>query len=298
MNITRRWNHFHTAAEFLRRGLLPILKTSRAQHPFVYVSSFLSPPVLPYPQTRSAIFKAVKPPDDGVRQRDEGIQSDFVQIVCDDTNKLLPPERLSSVLRRIDRTTYFLVEVAKPGAECPYAVCKILEKRAFRKLEQDRAKPVKSKHTMMKELEVNWIIGDNDFRHKMDKLERFLAEGRRVMVTLGKRRKGRNALPEEAQRLLAKVKSYLQGIDGAKEYKEAEGGLDSKMKLFVERRGMKKGDEGEEQEDAEEGEEGEEGEKGEARTEAQPSFKSPKGSSKKKLKKKLPRNQRWDETHS
>ena len=108
----------------------------------------------------------------------------------------------------------------------------------------------------MKELELNWAIGPNDFRHKMDRLGQFLNEGRKVNILLeAKKRKGkgRDAAPDEAMALVERLKDFVQSLDGAKEYKEMEGVVGGRLQLYFIGKAVKRVVENDEQKGKQEG---------------------------------------------
>lgn len=244
MNISRHFNNSHTAIEVLKRWFFLTLKTSSVQHPVSHLSS-PSVPFLPYQQTR---FRSTRfqfrglTPSALSRLRDESILSPFVQVVSDDTNLLLPPEPPSRILERLDRHQYFLVEVVKNTPESPHAICKIVEKRAAREFEKKKAKPAKNLTTTTKKLELSWAIDDNDFRHRMRLLEQFLAGGRRVNVELENKGKVKITLPEKASGLVDKLKSFVNGLEGTREYREADGLVGGRLRLYFERKRTSKED--------------------------------------------------------
>lgn len=168
---------------------------------------------------------------------DENINARQVHLVSAD-GKLEPAQSLSTILSSFDRKKYFLVQVSSPDEdEAP--VCKIIEKRIVRATEAAKAKPVRNAQTMMKQLELNWAIGGNDLGHRLNKMEEFLGQGRRVEVVLGVKIKGRVATKEEAEAVVSRIRAKVNEVEGAKEWKPAEGAVGGKMTLYFEGKAKK-----------------------------------------------------------
>lgn len=174
---------------------------------------------------------------------DENINARQVHLVSAD-GKLEPAQPLSSILSSFDRKKYFLVQVSSPDEdEAP--VCKILEKRIVRATEAAKAKPVRNAQTMMKQLELNWAIGGNDLGHRLNKMEEFLGQGRRVEVVLGVKgvksvkKKGRVASKKEAEAVVSRIRAKVNEVEGAREWKPAEGAVGAQMTLYFEGKAKK-----------------------------------------------------------
>ncbi|PYH99308.1 hypothetical protein BO71DRAFT_394373 [Aspergillus ellipticus CBS 707.79] len=139
------------------------------------------------------------------QDRDEAIRAPFVQIV-NEANTLDEPIRLRDALRRVDRSVDCLVKVA-PGVD-GIPVCKILNKYELSKQTREKAKPQKDN---LKQIEVNWAISAHDLQHRMKQLETFLAKGRKVELSLTRKKGKRAPTVEEVKALmngaLATIKS-------------------------------------------------------------------------------------------
>lgn len=162
-----------------------------------------------------------------------------MQLVSEDSDSLLPPESPRSILARMDRKTNFLVEVAgATGTGLP--VCRILPKKGVREYEKAKRQKPRSRSNLMKMLELNWAIEPNDLKHKLDKMKGFLEEGRKVELTIAKKRRGRDATEGEKAKLLDFIKKFAQGLVGVKEYKAIE---------WIGKKKEREGEEGEEGEE-------------------------------------------------
>lgn len=220
----------------------PTLKPLSAQNQIFHLLPAL-PLLLPYHQTRPATIRnayRALPAPTNIRLRDEDIKSQFVQVVSETTNKLLPPEPPSSILKKIDRKSYFLVECVKPTPDIPYSICKIVDKREAREFEKNKARPIKSLDSTKKILQLSWSTEDHDFQRKIELLGQFIAEGRRVTLLLEKKKKGRSAEPQDPMQAIALIDKLLdcvKGLEGAREYRQREGEVGKKMIFYFEMKG-------------------------------------------------------------
>lgn len=134
-------------------------------------------------------------------------------------------------LASFNKTTHHLVQVT-PGKVDEYGepdpahppVCRVVSKMDLRaqherKVEAARKQAKSVTGPPQKNLELNWAIGGGDIKHRLNKLQEFLREGRRVEVLLGPKKKGRKATAEEAGAVLRAVEEAVEGCKGAKEVK-------------------------------------------------------------------------------
>ena len=163
---------------------------------------------------------------------DEDIRSCQVSIV-DSEGALKEPEALFNVLHSIDRDKFFVVQVS-PLEDLGIPVCKIIEKQAFRKAERAKSKPAKNPHATAKQLELSWGIGPNDLGHRLNKLEQFLKEGRRVEILINPRKKARSVTKDEAQVIVQRIRKRIPKIEGAREWKDMLGAVGESVTIYVE----------------------------------------------------------------
>lgn len=105
----------------------------------------------------------------------------------------------------------------------------------MREFERAKAKPVKNRQAIMKQLEISWTIDRHDFEHKMRHLKRFLEEGRRVEVLVAKKTKHRrDPTPDEATALLDGIRLVVANVEGAIESRRPEGFMTKAMTMFFE----------------------------------------------------------------
>lgn len=203
MNIARHCNHISKPTECLRSLFVPILR--------------LLPPAQPSHQ-QSRLFQNHRlQPTSLSRLRDESITSRLVQLVSAETGRVLPPEPPSGILARMDRKKFFLVQVS--GPEIPDAVCKIVSKHEAREYEKRKVAVSKREESPPKELELNWSIGPNDLRRKMDLLKEFLEEGKQVVVRLKRAKRWVEPSAKEVEILEDYVAKVVETVVGTKEYK-------------------------------------------------------------------------------
>ena len=163
---------------------------------------------------------------------DENINAHEVIVIGAD-NKLQAAVPRASVLRTLDRKKYFLKQVSQ-ASDSGIPLCKIVERKAVFFAQQAKLKKARNVQTATKQLELSWAIAPADLEHRVNKMEEFLAQGRRVEVILGVKKKGRGGVATrgEAEALVQRIRARIQGVQGAKEWKEAEGAVGERMMLF------------------------------------------------------------------
>ncbi|KAI9846972.1 MAG: hypothetical protein M1837_003328 [Sclerophora amabilis] len=154
--------------------------------------------------------------------RNEEIRARTVSIVSKD-NHLMAPVTLNRVLADLDLSSQVLVQVAQKDPDTP-PICKILDKKDFQQSERARTKsPPKNLQNVLKQLELNWAIDNNDLGHRLDRMQQFLEKGMKVEVILAPKRRGRQATDEEAEAVLRKIRERTGQVEGAKESKQPVG---------------------------------------------------------------------------
>ena len=178
------------------------------------------------------------------RPRDEEIKAFKVYIVRPGDDRLPELRLLSQVLgdRERDekgRPTQFIQEVSPPSQERPHPICKLCDKKVEREAEEARRKTAKANKlkSQLKQLEISWIVSDNDLGHRMARLKEFLEKGWRVEILFGVKRKGwkdkREASAEEANNVLEKIRKAVGEVEGAQE-KQMQGKVGQVAILFFE----------------------------------------------------------------
>lgn len=139
-------------------------------------------------------------------------------------------------LNSFNRVTHHLVQVTpgkvdelgRPNPAHP-PVCRVTSKidlrlqhskiiEAARKQERGISGPPQ------KRLELNWAIEGGDLKHRLNKLQEFLSEGRRVELQLSPKRRGRQATSEEADALLKAVMQTVEQCEAREVKKEGKVG--------------------------------------------------------------------------
>ncbi|KAL1862389.1 hypothetical protein Plec18167_009368 [Paecilomyces lecythidis] len=209
-----------STAQALRHTFLRPLEISRV--PFTTRYRYIQPQrqvrFVQYSRA-SAAANAAGPKTQGII-KDEDIRASQIQMV-NDNGSLDPPERTVDVLRSINRSEYFLVQVS-PGAADRLPVCKLVSKKALREQEKAKAKAAHSAKTAVKQIELNWAIDAHDLSHRMKQLVSFLEKGRKVEVVLTRKRGKRAPTAEEVKKVMDAVLDTVQNADAA-QVKPMEG---------------------------------------------------------------------------
>lgn len=104
-------------------------------------------------------------------------------------------------------------------------IVKFTTARDLRAEDQAKLKSQKSGgEVATKQLELNWALDQKgDLLHRMEKLQDFLKDGKRVEVLFALKRGSRRVEMDEMTSLLAKVREAALQVPGAYEWREAEG---------------------------------------------------------------------------
>ncbi|KAL2828433.1 hypothetical protein BDW59DRAFT_143105 [Aspergillus cavernicola] len=165
----------------------------------------------------------------------EAIAAEYVQVV-DENNKLGPPEKLRHVLRFLNRSEDFLLQVSPGSPERP-PVCKIINHAAFR--EQERAQATQAKvaraKIALKQIELNWAIDPHDLSHRLRKLTDFLEKGRKVEIVLVRKKRKRAPTVEEIKNVMTTVLQVTKDAN-ATQIKPMEGEPGKHVVLVVQKK--------------------------------------------------------------
>ncbi|KAI9860755.1 MAG: hypothetical protein M1813_005678 [Trichoglossum hirsutum] len=161
--------------------------------------------------------------------RDEEILASSVHLV-DENGTFHPPTPVRKLLASFDRKLYHLVAVS-PIESGQTPICKIVSRKELR--DRERVKPVKNPANIVKQLELNWAIDSNDLGHRLNKMREFLEKGMRVEVILANKRKGRKASAEEAAAVMRRIREKTAEVEGAKEWRSADGKVLGQMTMFL-----------------------------------------------------------------
>ncbi|RDW76618.1 putative translation initiation factor IF3 [Aspergillus mulundensis] len=165
--------------------------------------------------------------------KDEDIPSDYVQIVGED-NKLKEPQRLSTLLRSINRAKVFVIQVQAGTLETP-AVCKIMNRQEAYERARALVKAAKAAKKTVKQVELNWAIDAHDLSHRLKKITGFLDKGIQVEIILVRKRHKRPATAEEVKGLMANILEAIKDA-GAEQISPMEGEPGKQVVLTVKKK--------------------------------------------------------------
>lgn len=175
--------------------------------------------------------------------RDSEIRNNCVHIV-DEDGVFHNEEPARRVLQNIDLRTHHLVAVTQPPDDWKQpAICKIIsnielmQREAQEKIQAKEAKK-KIPEKVVKTLEMNWAIDNNDLGHRIERIKDFLGRGNKVEILISPKRKGRKADINEANELVHRLRDVVIGEEGIslgwREQKAQEGLVNGKLTLFFE----------------------------------------------------------------
>ncbi|KAK5045531.1 hypothetical protein LTR84_009149 [Exophiala bonariae] len=155
---------------------------------------------------------------------DEDVDTAMVQLKTD--QGLSEPQSLRQLLFSIDRSTSHVVQLTKVG-DREIAIVTIMQRRDMiksivKREETARKAAHAGKAKKPKQLEINWAIAPNDLQMKLNQMESFLTQGKRVEIMLASKRRQRKATEEEATTLLRAIRDRVETA-GARESKPLEG---------------------------------------------------------------------------
>lgn len=176
---------------------------------------------------------------------DKAIEADHINLV-DDEGKFHDNIPLSRALASFNRVTHHLVQVSpgkvdemgRPDPADP-PTCRVVSKMDLRSQHERKLELLRRQAKGLgagpgpKNLELNWAIAGGDLKHRIEKMKGFLREGRKVEITLGPKRRGRKATPEEADALMTALRTAVKECKGANEVKH-EGAVGGVMTVVFE----------------------------------------------------------------
>ncbi|KAF9941115.1 hypothetical protein BGZ75_009251 [Mortierella antarctica] len=139
-------------------------------------------------------------------RRDEEINSPWIQYVTPEGNQ--GEKSLARVLRSIDRSQYFLVEV-DAGAFPP--ICKLFSKKELYEKAKAAKQAKKANELSTKELQLNWGTDPHDLNHKLAKFRAFLEKGHRVEIQVNGK-KGKSTTPPERELVMERIKAEFEPV--------------------------------------------------------------------------------------
>lgn len=86
-----------------------------------------------------------------------------------------------------------------------------------------------------KKIELNWAIDPHDLSHRLKQLANFLDKGRRVDLTLMRKRGKRRPTPEEIQHVMDRVTEGIEAANGC-QLKPMDGQPGKQVLMYVKRK--------------------------------------------------------------
>ncbi|KAJ0415278.1 translation initiation factor IF-3, C-terminal domain-containing protein [Aspergillus carlsbadensis] len=169
--------------------------------------------------------------DKAEQLKDEAIKSHYVRIVEED-GRLGPPERLTNVLRSIERPANFVLQVSPVSPTNEPPVCKIVNRAALRESERAYAKAARAAKVSVKQIELNWAIDNNDLTHRLKQITGFLEKGCKVEIILLRKKGKRPPTIEEVKSVMEKVLQTVKDAD-AVQAKAMQGEPGKRLMLTV-----------------------------------------------------------------
>lgn len=151
--------------------------------------------------------------------------------LVDTDGKLQEPQSMRALYTQIDRTTHHIRKVGDGPDGIP--VVKIVSREALVEIVRNREAMANKKDVaeLAKQVELNWAVSENDLAHRLKKIQEFLQDGKRLEILIAPKRKGRRAMPEECQDLMARIKETVAGVEGVEEWKAQQGTLGKTVEL-------------------------------------------------------------------
>ncbi|KAF9122775.1 hypothetical protein BGW39_009503 [Mortierella sp. 14UC] len=139
-------------------------------------------------------------------RRDEEIDCQWIQFVGPEGS--LGEKRLSSVLKTIDRSKFFLIEVDS-NAQPP--ICKLFSKKELYEKAKAAKQAKKANDLSTKELQLNWGTDAHDLEHKLAKFRAFLEKGHRLEIQVNGK-KGKTTTQQERDLIMERIKNEFEPV--------------------------------------------------------------------------------------
>jgi len=172
---------------------------------------------------------------------DSAIDAEYINLVSE-KGEFHSGVPLNEALTSFNRVTHHLVQVApgkvdelgRPDPHSP-PTCRIVSKIDLREQHQRKLELARKqeKGDSTKIVELNWAIAQGDLGHRLERIKKFLKQGRKVEVTLkaeGRKGSNKKATPEEADAVLKSVRDVVADCKGTAEMK-SEGTVGGHMMI-------------------------------------------------------------------
>ncbi|KAI4944965.1 hypothetical protein J4E91_008310 [Alternaria rosae] len=182
---------------------------------------------------------------------DQAIEADLINLV-DEEGVFHNNVPLDEALTSFNKVTHHLVQMTpgkydEDGNLDPNSLptCRVISKIDLRAQHQKKLETLRRQAKgqgagpATKSLELNWAIAAGDLKHRLVAMKKFLKEGRKVEVTLGPKKHGRKATPEEANAVFKAIENAVADCKGARETKR-EGEVGGIMTVVYEGKKVEK----------------------------------------------------------
>ncbi|KAL2841558.1 translation initiation factor IF-3, C-terminal domain-containing protein [Aspergillus pseudoustus] len=170
-------------------------------------------------------------PDMPEQLKDEAIGTQYIRLVNED-GSLDPPERLTNILRSIERPENFVLQLSPKSRTDEPPVCKIVNRALLRDMERASAKAARATKASVKQMELNWAIDNNDLTYRLKQITTFLDKGAKVEITLMRKKHKRPPTVEEVKSVIDKVLQTVKDA-GALQTKPMEGEPGKRLTIVV-----------------------------------------------------------------
>ncbi|KAF2452012.1 hypothetical protein P171DRAFT_426416 [Karstenula rhodostoma CBS 690.94] len=158
---------------------------------------------------------------------DNAIDADVINLI-DQNGTFIPNVFFNDAMRKFNRVTHHLLlisegqvdEFGEPDPE-HLPTCKIITKIDLRNQYNRKIEVARKleKGPSTKNLELNWAIAGGDLKHRLEKLNDFLKDGKKVEVLFKPKKRGKKATEAEAKSVLKAVTDVVDDCKGAGEVK-------------------------------------------------------------------------------
>ncbi|WWC59268.1 uncharacterized protein I303_101818 [Kwoniella dejecticola CBS 10117] len=177
---------------------------------------------LRHASSSSSTFGLRAPPPEAhpLSFKDAAIPYRTVQLVDPESNHLLDPQSLRSVLNTYDQSTHTLVLV---NIEKEVPIVKLINKLEERKKERESEEKARLKKRMSieeKEVQISWQSAQGDLLHKLNLAKTLLEKGDRVQVVFANRKRGENVGESKKNEIIGTFHEELEQV--GKKWKDDE----------------------------------------------------------------------------
>ncbi|RUP51026.1 hypothetical protein BC936DRAFT_136596 [Jimgerdemannia flammicorona] len=146
------------------------------------------------------------PPLKNRLRRDEEIPHTRITFI-NENGKLFRNVYVKNILKTMDRTAFFLVEV-DPNVEPP--VCRLFSKKiVFDKQKAARKKHAPPPERVTKEIQFSWAVSEHDMSHKLSRAQQFLERGNTLHIEISPKKDSPKTSPATQAQMIEKVKQRL-----------------------------------------------------------------------------------------